>query len=359
LWHWPVLILGAAAFESIALDWKRALGAVLIGAVPATLVSYHLIEHPIRRSPYLRARTGLTLAMGAGLVVTSLVGVAVFRMFATTGDLDAGRPSDTTEVETGDDMPGTDYVPSNVIPTLEVAASNRADQEPQGCQPLEDCEYGEPDAEVQVAVFGDSHAGHWGAALDQIVEDRGWHIVRFARGACGAFLYPALHGSASECREWQEDSVERIAAMQPDIILLSNYLYGAYDRDQEDWEAGIRAGLARLTPIAPVVALTQTPEAKEEVPACLAVHLENTRACEPVGPDGRLAEVNDRFTAIVEQEGAQILDVTPWVCASERCPVVTANLLMYHDRHHFTFEFARSRADVLADAIEAHLPASS
>jgi peptidoglycan/LPS O-acetylase OafA/YrhL len=71
LWHWPVLII---AQEYVGHDLSVLQStALLFGAVIATALTYALLENPVRRSRFLSKRTGLSLAVGAVLILGTIV----------------------------------------------------------------------------------------------------------------------------------------------------------------------------------------------------------------------------------------------------------------------------------------------
>jgi peptidoglycan/LPS O-acetylase OafA/YrhL len=71
LWHWPVLIIAA---QYVGVDklsaWQNT--GLLLMAVVASALSYRLVENPVRRARVLTSRTGLSLAMGAVLIVGTI-----------------------------------------------------------------------------------------------------------------------------------------------------------------------------------------------------------------------------------------------------------------------------------------------
>jgi hypothetical protein len=199
--------------------------------------------------------------------------------------------------------------------------------------------------------FGDSHADHWGGALDRIANENDWRIERITAGACGSFLYPTTGNPKVPCPEWREQSIETIRDEDPDLIVLSNHTVPAYERSPDEFADGVRDAIVELREIAPVVILSQNPQARREVPSCLAVHLDDAAACEPKVDAPAVAAINAEMAAIAEEEGATFVDMTPWFCTEERCPVITANILIYSDQHHLTREFVVSRAGVLDEAL--------
>lgn len=66
LWHWPPLVI-AAEHLGRPLSAVQA-GGLLAAALTATALTYRYVENPIRRSRFLAARTGLTLAFGMVLI---------------------------------------------------------------------------------------------------------------------------------------------------------------------------------------------------------------------------------------------------------------------------------------------------
>lgn len=73
LWHWPILIIAYEAAGHALPVWQNALW--LCVALGASMLTYRLVENPIRFSKPLVKRAWLSLAMGAVLIATSL-GVA-------------------------------------------------------------------------------------------------------------------------------------------------------------------------------------------------------------------------------------------------------------------------------------------
>jgi peptidoglycan/LPS O-acetylase OafA/YrhL len=71
LWHWPVLILAQQYAERDLGGWQST--ALLAVAVAASALSYSFLENPVRRARVLNSRTGLSLAMGAALIVATIL----------------------------------------------------------------------------------------------------------------------------------------------------------------------------------------------------------------------------------------------------------------------------------------------
>ena len=53
----------------------------------------------------------------------------------------------------------------------------------------------------------------------------------------------------------------------------------------------------------------------------------------------------------------EILDVSNWLCASDRCPVVVGNVLVYRDSNHITTKFAEVLAPLIDAAVSPYVEA--
>ncbi|MDT5067611.1 MAG: hypothetical protein QOK02_3766 [Mycobacterium sp.] len=70
LWHWPILIIAAQYAGHDLSVWQNA--GLLLLAVFASALTYRLVENPVRRARVLISRTGLSLAVGALLIVATI-----------------------------------------------------------------------------------------------------------------------------------------------------------------------------------------------------------------------------------------------------------------------------------------------
>jgi peptidoglycan/LPS O-acetylase OafA/YrhL len=70
LWHWPFLII-AGEYLGKKLSVAQSAGLLLL-ALAATAITYRLIENPVRHARFLARHTGLTLAIGALLIIATI-----------------------------------------------------------------------------------------------------------------------------------------------------------------------------------------------------------------------------------------------------------------------------------------------
>lgn len=212
LWHWPFLTFGLLAPSSLIAHPLLAIAC----ATGAAVLSYHLVEQPVRRlrTPAPKARHFLT-AFGTGIVAVVLIG----------GGYDLRR-AQLAEV-TVDPYPvafalspvtGLPYNPTCVVDEqTRLLLSDTFDN----------CTF-PPTSEVEprrLWVLGDSHAGHLQGGLIKLREDHGFgfHLVE-TPGA--AFPVTQDHGFAS--RDALMEDVR--AALQPgDVVVLSRLFFQRTD----------------------------------------------------------------------------------------------------------------------------------
>jgi peptidoglycan/LPS O-acetylase OafA/YrhL len=71
LWHWPLLTIAAQRYAR-TMPWPLVVGLVVATIVLAAL-TFRFLENPVRSSSRLRAHAGVTLAIGAALVLAALL----------------------------------------------------------------------------------------------------------------------------------------------------------------------------------------------------------------------------------------------------------------------------------------------
>lgn len=380
LWHWPLLVLPAAAVgHALSLAVRLGLAGLSLAAAAATV---RLVEDPVRFSPWLRLRPrrGLVLAGAATVAVSTFATGASYALPPLTGGaavapvaaLPAGRPAPgPAPNRTAPPSPlaqaeaavarvlgaaaGTRVVPGNLAPPLAAAAGDKAAPFLNGCdlsftavyQPP--CVFGDRAGRRSVVLFGDSHAAQWFPALDALARQRHWRLLSWTKATCPPLdisLYsPVLGRTFTECLQWRAQRLAAIAAVKPAVVVLGVarhysdlYHFQVYG---PAWLNGLATEVRRLRATgAAVVVLGPTPKPQQDVPNCLAAHLTDVPACTTprrvaVNAAGMAAE-----RRAVLRAGGRYLDVPAWVCTPRTCPVVVRNLLVYRDDNHLTTTYA-------------------
>jgi hypothetical protein len=320
-------------------SFRYVIPALIVTAL-LSVASFHLVESPAQRSAWLRMRPAVSILLGLALIL--VVTVASFALDSSPHAIDSGRPSGAAPHVPGRPPVPTDFVPSDLSPTLAKGTSTfdpNAERNVK-CRTLGQCSYGSPNAATRVVLFGDSHAGQWAPALRVLAQQKGWRVDRFTFGGCSAL---APSASVAGCTSWADDTWRQIDKIKPDLLVLSEEnvsLPGDLDQFRD-----VRAQAVRRAPAGTRVAIiSETPEAKASVPTCLTKHLDDTRPCEPQARAQWMLDVNAQLAAIAQQSGATFVDATPMICTANRCPAVAGNILVYRDFGHLTSAFVESRA---------------
>lgn len=379
LWHWPVLIL-APALLGHALSIMEALTMALISLVIAVL-SFVLVERPIRRMQLFVRRPSLGLTGGAALVASSLAAVALAGpVFAS---LHAGPPvappvlvssgSTTLTAQLSADLRAgvrTQRVPSNLDPSVTVASHDKPVIDKNGCLLVDSavkskgCVYGDKASHTSVVLFGDSHAAAWFPAVNRISLEHGWRLVVMAKSGCPAAAVNVVRYGRrfTNCPLWRRDAERQMAALHPALVIVaySQYLHG--DRPLagvptgygSTWLDGTEATFRFLHRAASrVLFITDVPMLTQVAPDCVSGHMSNVRPCTVARKTGiRYPQVTHQELELAARNHIDAINSTAWFCTPHRCPVIVDNILMYRDAQHMTPQWSRFLAPVLAQAME-------
>ncbi|HUQ77506.1 MAG TPA: acyltransferase family protein [Patescibacteria group bacterium] len=407
LWHWPILVLPAAAIDApLPLPARLALAGV---AIVVAAASQRWVEDPIRQGRFVGRRVGRTLALaGATSVCVALLAVGVGS--AATASLPSvvaqasedpdglppdplggagtapgpgpgssdpsppARPTSPTTVTPGSSArPPTlsAPVPRDLTPSLAEARSDAPAIYADGChvdQPTiepKPCVFGDRSADASIALFGDSHAAQWFPALDRLARVEGWKLVTFTKSACTpadlTVWNPTFQRAYTECDAWRERVFAALAELRPTVVLIAmSRAYVVIDgastatvAERPDlWDAGIAASLARLSAVAEhVVLMGDTPKSRADPAACLSRNRADSLACATplkaaLSPARTAADAR-----LAAAAGATFIDPGPWTCPTDPCPAVIGHYLVFRDSHHLTTAFSTALSRRILDAL--------
>jgi hypothetical protein len=218
------------------------------------------------------------------------------------------------------------------------------------------CTFGDLHASRTIVLYGDSHAGMWFQALDDVAVRTGYKLVVMFKSACPAGeLAARTHGvegagnlPSQACNQWHRWALQRINEIAPSVLVVSQTITQAPD-GLFYAPSQVQQGLERfLTDV-------HSPETAKVVvgdipttggPVCLAAHTDDVPACSALPPKNyNQAE----RTAALEARGRYI-DVTPWFCA-RRCSAVIGDFDVYYNSSHVATPYTRYLEDVLASAV--------
>ncbi|MHA7276809.1 acyltransferase family protein [Arthrobacter sp. Hz1] len=361
--HWPLLIIPQAAvgYENpLPLPLTLALGAL---SVPPAVLLYTYVENRFRHplAGPVRSRRVIVLAALASLVFAStaagLSAVQSTTPIASSRDA-ASQPLQVTPT-------GSTFVPANLTPTLRDAPDSIPETYDDGChadfsvtEVQAGCIYGDEEADLDIVLFGDSHAAQWFPAVDAYATGSSYRLHNLTKSSCPSVDIEILHEQSpyAECEQWRQSALDYIEDLDPELVLLSNY-GDVVPADSStgllgQWEAGLGSTLSALPESSRALVLADTPRHPASPLSCLSQHTEDANACDLLraeGLDNEIVAIEKRAAAA--GSNASFVDLNGYLC-TETCPSIIGNLLVYRDEHHITTAFSRALAGPLGDELD-------
>ena len=279
LWHWPVitaLTVGRVGLSGLQLTLLRI--AVSLGLA---LLSYHLLEQPIRRG----ALSGWAARVS---VPAAFASVIVLVLWSTTGAV----------------------VPISEQPTGRQALRIADDPVPPVKQ-----------AGTRVLVVGDSGAYAMGGNLRQVGATRDVEVVNRGTPACGIARggvvgrYPGgrLVDDPPKCGQWPTRWAQELREVEPDVVVLVNVAPGGVARQvQGRWRTDCDPVFDRWYRHEVEVAIKVLRSSGARVAITTIAYFDST-----VDADGSHRHTDCRNRTVKKAAriaGAQVLDLSAWVC---------------------------------------------
>ena len=259
-----------------------------------------------------------------------------------------------------------------MVPDPVVARSDWSDAYRDGCwiytpfSARTTCSYGQ--GNVQIALVGNSHAGHWLPTLQVLAKRHGWTITTFLASRCNATdATLELWGGTQGCLDYGRWALDATRGRRFDLVVTS-------ERQSVDTEegattreaayAGYRSYLKRWSAGGTrILILRDTPfpgRTLGAVPDCLASHRNHQGACDGTPDAWRSIDPLVDAAEDLALSGVTTIDTTRFFCTATRCPAVIGTAVVYFDGSHMTATYARTiapflEADVLA-ALHARRP---
>jgi peptidoglycan/LPS O-acetylase OafA/YrhL len=371
LWHWPLIVFAAALYPTASNEISTRCVIFVLTLALSTL-SFYLIERPGQRISLVRKDARLpkakrlgSVAFGTGVLVVLFVG-ALSVMPVQRGGAEVRVAADwlvepaygaTARAETVSVRGKARYPEVLRAWQRKVRAGLAIRTLPNSLQPLQphlvraephcsqnvagivagECVVGPPRARYVAVLTGDSHAEMFQVALSHALGRSSWRLHVFGRGGCGwaGSVPPGRPISPSECRTYQAQTVSRIRALRPDVLVLSESDVIKPYRTKSQ----ISASLSLFSKLAKrVVVLGHTPGIYPFA-YCLSGSADISRC-------GRLLSGSYRRAALYEKilatrAGAEFVDTSAWFCVPvgggrTACPSVIDNAPVFRDGAHVT-----------------------
>jgi hypothetical protein len=269
--------------------------------------------------------------------------------------------------------PAIRSLPADLTPSLSTAgqdlgfASDKCEAGP-AAEQIDACVFGDPASSTRVVLFGDSHAGMWLPAMNEIAQRRHWQLTFFGKPACPApeitFWNQPERRAFTECDRFRAYAEQQIVAARPDLVLITSESYAektGHDRPvtATEWQGGLTRTVETLRRSgAQVVVIGDTPVLARSGPECLAEHARNVAACFTTRASATERVFNGADQAAARAAGAGYIPVLPWLCGAVCTPVV-GNVLVYRNQFHLTATYARLLNGVLEAAVVRQFPQES
>ena len=377
LWHWPIVVLlpFVSGGELGALDRS----AVIVGTlVLAALTKTHVedrFRHPRRGAPL---RHSYRAAVAGMAVVTLVAGLQVLE----TGHRTAVAQERLAEALGGEDpclgagslVRGKQACPQraggDLVPAVDLAAEDKSDADVDRCftdLPFvgrRTCTYG--DGPTQVALVGNSHAGHWLPALQVLAERNGWTITTYLVYQCtfsdARQRFPTQEASQG-CYDYGQWVRERTSGDRYDLVVTSErQSVPVVGETPETTGPAAVAGYATYlrqwaadgTNILVIKDPTSAPMA---VPDCFAANPDDHARCSGTRDEW---VVDDPLAAAVDVVGlptVRSVSFDDLVCGPQTCDGAIGGVVAYYDRSHLTATYVTTMAPYMAAPIEEALGA--
>ena len=314
LWHWPALVLPSSAMGRPLRFYERFL-CILLTIVLAHYTSKY-VEEPLRHKN-LSPRTiykGAAYTTAVSLVAGVLISFTSSSIITTKGEV--SYQFDLVQVM---ERPGV-YGDGCHVNYGETKSGY--------------CTYGDKESSKTIVLYGDSHAAQWFPTLDKMATERGFKLVSLTKSACPAVDAKRPNQGAFKqvhCTKWRENSIKRIAEIQPLAVITSSFQYftpanSSISRAQW-WNEGQRKLLKGLRGSTNnLIYISDTPRPLRDIPNCLASR------------DSKVCDSTERSKVSVIR-GFDVINPNPWLCSSY-CPAIVEGTVVYRDASHISVDMA-------------------
>lgn len=349
LWHWPVLVFAQAIVPGLDVAGRAVFGVLSLVLAAATR---SMLEDRVRFSPFVVARPAFSVLLALAVTVTNAGATEWWRHAAVR---EAASTPQQRFSFAQQDNPRV-YRDGCHLTYAEVKSP--------------ECAFGDSQSRTTIVLFGDSHAAQWFPPLERIAQQYRWRLVSLTKSGCPAADIwphdPLLGRPYTECDTWRRDSIARVLAMQPALVIVASasVYVDAPEHDRstgtssEEWGFGLRRVLDRFSGKGIRTAIMRdSPIPGFDIPTCLARASWRpwlfSAGCDFSRAESQTATVSQsELRAVTGVDGAQIVDISDAICATPVCDAMREGVVVYRDAHHLTASFSASLAPVLGNSLE-------
>lgn len=366
LWHWPLLVILPVVFGR--LRWWHKLELIAAVLVLSAL-SMKWVEDRFKRSTFFSTspRTVITGLVLMAIAASSGIGLqhaaytqerasqsALERAFSDDSPCLGARSitSNSTDKEACPE-------PSKLLLDPATAKTDKPDAYADDCwarapftneRPI--CHYG--DGDTRIALVGNSHAGHWLPALQELAEHNDWRIDTFLVDTCNptdALIDLKTEEEAEGCHAYGEWAKKKTEDGGYDAIITSNRQVSpiqGFDLDDtvpaaaDGYKSFLKDWNASGTP---VVVLRDTPfpsRAGVNVPDCIAK--DGVDSCSGTTADWHSTDPMAKAARDLDLKTQTVIDPTDQLCPDGKCASAIGGVVVYFDGSHMTATYSKTLA---------------
>jgi len=342
LWHWPVLLLGAAVSIGPMGPVVRA-GLALL-ALGLAFASHALIESPLRdavRFPIPSRRV---------LLITILI------MFAGNGLAMHWHNRARQEAYNAKQQPYEQVrFDAPLIYTMGCDQWYHSDN-------VRACEFGSGRAGKTVVAIGDSVGLQWFPAIEAEFVPRDWRLLVITKSSCPMvdepIFYSRIGRRYEECERWRTAALQMISQIRPELVIMGSTY--TYDFNETQWREGTKRVLEAMAgSVGRIYILRSTPTLPFDAPSCLAPRgwlyqkFVNPNHCSAPVNHGKSDDVHRWLQSAASAfTNASVIDMTDVVCPEGLCRAQQQGLVVFRDSQHLSASFARSLGNKLGSRLE-------
>jgi hypothetical protein len=216
---------------------------------------------------------------------------------------------------------------------------------------------------ARLVLLGDSEAQTWSIALDAIARRTGYTFLGLAKTECTMAdldtLIPYDNRPYTECPAFRRYAIARINRFDPRVVVISTLAEQFYDlagrkiSPAQYTSALVETIKALSRPGRRVFVVADPPYQPVDPPICLAAREHDMQLCETTlagswSDDGVWEQA---LRTAAAKGGASFVDVYPWFCSGDTCPLVVDGTEVYLDYGHMTSTYGVFLAGVMQDAL--------
>jgi peptidoglycan/LPS O-acetylase OafA/YrhL len=339
LWHWPVLVFGAALLRRPSLPARAALVAI---SLAISIVSYRFFENPIRHHRVLAKRPIYALSM-AGLL--ALFGISMAFVWNLVSLRATEKPEQARFTLARSDGP-------ILLNTTHCMAGYSDTQ-------VKNCSFADVNSPVSMVLLGDSHAAQWFPAFESIAKKKSWRLFTLTKAACApveaSYFYPALGRTYTECGQWLKNALHKIEQLRPVLTVVTSS--DTYSFDDAEWKEAISPVLRSLSKSSQsVLILRDNPKPDFDMPDCLA--REKWRPAFISSEPCRFSYTSESDVyeslklAAGQFSNVIVTDISRSICPAATCTGERDGIVIYSDGNHLTASFVNSLEPAITEQID-------